>query len=504
MSGVRRAGAGTVLPAGHGSAVGGAAGGAAGGGDVHPEPPSPGGRHRAVSRGAGRSAARASGVAGPAVAVSAAALGAALTNLVVAVITARALDVGGRGELVLILTVTGLTGMFVALGTGTSARYYLGRTDPRVSVDHVLGLSLLLLVPQCLVTAAIVGPTLWLADAPERGPGILVLTGLLSVSTLLGIQLIDTLNAVGKVIASALVNTAGCLAQLAALVVLQVSTGTLRVAPVLAVSVVAGAFQCVAGFVLLRRAGLVTRPQLDRAASALLIRTGVPALGMNTAMSMTFRLDRYLIGVMSGTSAVGIYSVAATASEILRLVPSSWGQVLCYRVASGTMGTRAVFAELVRVFAVMAGVAALMWLAADHLVLFFFGDAYRSAVTPLRVLLVAELLLVAFQIDARVLSGQGRTKACGAAGLVGLAVVAAADVILIPAAGMVGAAWASLIAYGVVSLWTRAAMARVPRVPRVPREPHVSREPPDPREPRGTGDEPMSLAPTEPEPAGTT
>ncbi|MCK9903259.1 hypothetical protein CC117_00850 [Parafrankia colletiae] len=444
------------------------------GGAVHGAIPSGGGRRRST----GRRQPQTSGVARPAAAVSAAAIAAAMTNLVVAVMTARELNAEGRGEIVLITTITGLTGMFVALGTGTSARFYLGRGDSRVSVDHVLGLSVLLAVPQCLLTACVVGPTLWLADAPERGTDILVLTGLLSMSTLLGIQLLETLNAVGQMIGSAVVSMAGSVLQLAVLVVLAESTGTLQVVSVLVVSVAVGMVQCFAAFLLLRRAGLVTRLRLDGAASRLLIRKGIPALGMNTAMSMTFRLDRYLIGVISGASAVGVYSVAATASEVLRLVPSSWGQVLCFRVANGTMKTRAVFVELVRVLAVMAGVAACIWLAAEHLVVLFFGDAYQSAVTPLRVLLIAELLLVAFQIDARVLTGQGRTKACGAAGLVGLTVVGIADVILIPIAGLVGAAWASVIAYAIVSLWTRVAMVRGPRK---------------------AGDASMTLALTEPE-----
>jgi O-antigen/teichoic acid export membrane protein/SAM-dependent methyltransferase len=388
---------------------------------------------------------------------------AAVANVFVAATTARTLSVGGRGEVVLLLTISGVTATLCGAGTNTSARYYLGRNDPRVTVRHYVGLSLVLAVPQCLLTPAIVAPTLGATGAPARGVGTVLLTAALATTTLLSIQFLDALNAVGLLATSSVVNAVGSGLQLTLLAVLVVlSTAhhhATSVVAVLAVFAAAGAAQVAMAFVMLARSGAGVVPQLDRRANRLLVTAGLPALGLNVGTSLTFRLDRYLLGLFGGVAAVGVYSVAATASESLRLVPSSWGQVVFHRIATGALTPLKVRVDTFRVLAAMAVLAALAGVGAEWFIELFFGAAYQGAVTPLRILLLAELTLVTFQIDARVLAGLGRTRACGAAGLIGLVTVAVLDLLLIPLFGLEGAAWATLVAYGAMTGWARLAVS---------------------------------------------
>jgi O-antigen/teichoic acid export membrane protein len=183
-----------------------------------------------------------------------------------------------------------------------------------------------------------------------------------------------------------------------------------------------------------------------------LLARGIPSLGVSVGTTVAFRVDRYLLGVLADPTAVGIYSVAVTASEILRIPANAYGQVSLYRAASGTTTLAQIWRSERRLIVLALLPATLLMIFGQYAIDLVFGPSFAAAATPLRLLLVAEMVLLTYPVNVRVLLGLGATKTAGTTGLIGAAVTVALDVALIPAFGASGAAVASIIGYATMSL----------------------------------------------------
>jgi O-antigen/teichoic acid export membrane protein len=93
------------------------------------------------------------------------------------------------------------------------------------------------------------------------------------------------------------------------------------------------------------------------------------------------------------------------------------------------------------------------------------GPKFAGAIMPLRILLVGAVLLSSYQLDAYSLAAHGRIGLAGGATLVGFVVVLVSDLLLIPAYGIVGAAWASVGAYGAMAVLARILVRREGQLP---------------------------------------
>jgi O-antigen/teichoic acid export membrane protein len=200
--------------------------------------------------------------------------------------------------------------------------------------------------------------------------------------------------------------------------------------------------------------------RLRRRSLSLMLRKGLPAVGMNAGQSFTFRLDRYIVAGVLGPAPLGIYSVAVAGSEALRLLPSAWGQTAFYQIASGARSVSSLRRERRVILALMVPALVLWGLAVPYVVRFTVGAAYTGAVTPWRILMIGEIGVMAYQIDSRLLASTGKTGPAGLAGVLGLVVVAILDVIWIPMWGLIGAAEASAIAYLVMGVGAAVALHR--------------------------------------------
>ncbi len=380
----------------------------------------------------------------------------ALASLGLAVVTARDLGPSGRGVVALIVVIAATTSLVVSLGVNVSARYYLPRKDGGVTLGHYHGLGLVLTVVQGAMALVLV-----LAFAHHDGYGtaltILLMTGF-CVGTMLVWLESDALNAFGHLSASALLNALCSVLQFA-LVLLVAGLWRLTLdgaMVVLDLGVLAQFLGCLA--VLVARRHRVA-PAFDRRAWWLMVRKGVPAIGMNAGLSLTFRFDRFVIAAALGSAPLGVYSIAVSGSEALRLFPAAWGQVAFYRVASSEAPLATVRRQRRRILLGMAAALGVWALVTPFLVHALLGPRYDGAIEPWRILLIGEIGIMAYQIDGRILAGLGRTAASGLAGLAGLVLVVPLDLVLIPRHGLVGAAVASAVAYlatglaAMVALW---------------------------------------------------
>lgn len=366
----------------------------------------------------------------------------------VTVITARSLGPRGRGAFVLMFTVATVSYLGCSFGVNTAARVHLvARTKP-VTPSEFLGLSAALACLETVVCTAVAALALPLVGV-DLPLGLEMLTGLLGGTLLAQYMLFDAINAFGKTALASALDALGSAVQVVLVLVLAV-LHVRALGPYIVALTVADVLQITTELVALRSMGISVRPTYSARAWRFLLRSGVPGTGLSLAQLLTFRLDRYLVGLFLTPQAVGLYSVAAAVPELLRIPCMALSNSFFYRIASGT----AVAGDFRRMRRGSLGLTVLFsgvtFVLAPVGIRLVFGERYMGAVGALRVLLLAEVGVSVFQLDGFSLAGLNRIgRAATAAGL-GLAVVTVADIVLIPHHGIVGASWASVIGYSVM------------------------------------------------------
>src|SRR5699024_4259263 len=182
--------------------------------------------------------------------------------------------------------------------------------------------------------------------------------------------------------------------------------------------------------------------------------SGRRLLGLNLGQSLIYQSDRFFVGAISGNSALGQYAVAATPVNVPRVLSGSIGQVLFRKAAVGELRLReTVFYSAIALL--QTGVIAVgLSLTAHWLIPLIFGDQYIEAVPILRVLLLAEVLLSPYLVLSRVAAGLGMVNVAGMSGVLGLILMLVMLATLVPAFGAIGAAYSSVIVFGLMSVFT--------------------------------------------------
>ena len=180
---------------------------------------------------------------------------------------------------------------------------------------------------------------------------------------------------------------------------------------------------------------------------------------------LALRIDRLILAMIAGANSVGLYTVALAFPETLRILPMAVGQVIADRGRSGIdsvatvrfHGRLAILGYLlVLIVAAMAG-SVLLPLA--------FGEGFREAREILMIVTVAEAFLSVHLMQQALLVGFGRPRSIGVPGAVGGVVMVVLDLVMIPAWGLHGAAWACVVGYAALSatsvLWTSRALRKI-------------------------------------------
>lgn len=195
-------------------------------------------------------------------------------------------------------------------------------------------------------------------------------------------------------------------------------------------------------------------PEANRAGpcARALLGFGLPAYAAGLAWILVLRVDSFLLAALRSASEVGIYSVSVLIAEVVLHVPRSLTQVLNPRFAAGeasSAGRLAVRASKVGSFPVILA-AILLGASAWFLIPAVFGRDFAPSVAPLIWLLPGIIAIaVASPLSLYLVQQQGKPVWTGTAAGVALAVNVGLNLVLIPARGVTGAAWASSIAYAV-------------------------------------------------------
>ena len=205
--------------------------------------------------------------------------------------------------------------------------------------------------------------------------------------------------------------------------------------------------------------------RLDLGVGRDLVRFGLPLVLGVLALPIVHVGDRYVLKALAGPAEVGVYDLAARLAGLLNvLVVQSFGQAFAVlgMKALAEPGAAPFYRRTVRLYVALAGWAALaLSLGAYDAALVLSGDAdYTGAepmVLPLALGFLAYGLYIVF---ANTLYAAGATRAVAGTLVAAVAVNLGLNVLLVPVAGGVGAALATLVAYGLMAAATAVAAER--------------------------------------------
>jgi len=171
---------------------------------------------------------------------------------------------------------------------------------------------------------------------------------------------------------------------------------------------------------------------------------------------------------------VGVYSLAATLSEVPRVVPTATGQVLMREVSvgrgAGSAGRLLRAAVLITAAGSVVG-GVLGWLLIPPV----FGAEFVGARELLVVLLVAEVCFTPYALASRGLLGGGWTVTAGTLGMAGAALGVGCYTVAANVGGATGAAVGSIVVYGGLSAASWALLRRRLRPAPLPPDRPVAR-----------------------------
>ena len=192
------------------------------------------------------------------------------------------------------------------------------------------------------------------------------------------------------------------------------------------------------------------------------LRFGARSLPGALAERLQFRSDSFLVNAILGVRETGIYSVTSGLAETLWYVPNALGTVMFSRAVDPKTDAGRIAAVLTRTtiaVAVMTAIPAFIF--GPRLVRFVYGSAFADAGVALRLILPGIVAYSVVAVLSRYIVGRGRPGVGTSILLAGLAINIIANLILIPAHGIRGAAAASSISYVATAALTLAVFHRL-------------------------------------------
>jgi len=179
---------------------------------------------------------------------------------------------------------------------------------------------------------------------------------------------------------------------------------------------------------------------------SLSLRAAAPFMLASTVGAVYTRVDNYLVALLRGSAAAGIYGASYRFQDMNLLLPSALGQLALSEAAGQEPATRLSTGKRVAAQSVLLalGPALVFSIFAQPLLTFLFGAAYAVA-APVVIVLMISTLPGAAAIALQGLTGVTDPRRFAAATAGSLVLNVVANLILIPPFAGLGAAWANVI-----------------------------------------------------------
>jgi O-antigen/teichoic acid export membrane protein len=388
-----------------------------------------------------------------------------LLNVVTGILLARTLGPTDRGALAAALLWPMLLGAIGLLGVMEAATYHAARRSAPVAA--LVGSGLALVLAQSIIftaAAALLLPIVLNNQSSEalEASRIFLLYIPLNMTILFLAGFLNGRRRYGHFQILRILVIVATTALLAALAIREELTVTHAVIAYLLASALTLALTVV--FVQ-RETGTL---RFDRRVARGLFRYGIRSHASTISSQFNERLDQVVISIFLTSRSLGIYVVAVTLTSATYLVGMSVAWVVLPQVAPldpgptrTTIARRFVQLTLIGSFLISLPIALL----AEPLIRLTFGDAFLPATGPTRLLLLAVILLSVNRVLEAILRAVGRPLDAGVAELIALGTTLGGLAVLVPFFDLMGAAGASLVAYGVASAWMSQRVSRALDIP---------------------------------------
>ncbi len=369
-------------------------------------------------------------------------------GFIVVIVLARALGPEGRGLTALYQAGVNVGFAFFGFGIGAAIIYHVARRDLTSRQALEAGLSVTLVATA--LTAAALGVIALLAGDRLDSAGVPFWLALVAVPAVIQFRVVEgALRAQGRFGASNSLELLLPLTTLVGLLAIEATAG-LDVARAIAAWSLSIVAPVLLGYVLVGRAswprGLGTLASLIPA-----LRFGLQSQAGNLVQLLNYRLDSYLVLLFVSTSGVGLYAVGVSLSEGMWFIANSVAVVLLTDLTAGDAAHAARLTPIVcrNTLAVTAAAALGGAIVAPLVIPAVFGAAFDGALAPFLWLLPGTVGLAGGKVLAAYVFSRGRPAINAWIAVATLAVNVGADLALIPAFEVSGAAIGSSLAYGV-------------------------------------------------------
>lgn len=213
--------------------------------------------------------------------------------------------------------------------------------------------------------------------------------------------------------------------------------------------------------VIKNRSFFILRPKIYYDSIIKLARYGSKIIIGNIALILNLQLDILILGILSFSSEVGVYSVGIKFSNIILLIPNVVGPILYSHWSTDDVKLENVLSVLRPVFQLTFTLAVIVGIFSKFVIPFLYGDEFLNAIWVVWILAFGVGLMSITYVISNVFSTDGRPGVSSMVLWIGLAVNVIFNLIFIPQFGAVGAAIASLISYTTVSIATLFAYSHI-------------------------------------------
>jgi O-antigen/teichoic acid export membrane protein len=375
-------------------------------------------------------------------------------NVVTGILLARTLGLHDRGALAAVILWPSLLATVGSLGVPDAVTYYAARAG--TSRKTLLGTSIAIASIES-VAMVLIGLLLIPLVLGHLGPGTVQLTLVFLAFVplnLLTLALMGFLNGLQHFTAFNALRAMVILIAAAAIVVLA-AVGSLTPGTAAIAYLGANAATLLATVLIVARIGELRLAVSGRTAKDLLS-FGLKSQTSSVSSMLNERLDQLVISAVLAPAKLGLYVVAVTLTSLVNLIGSSVALV-ALPVVARLRSTAEQLAPARRLIVLTLGLSTLvavpMIVFAPRLLELFFGQSFRAAADPTRILLAAAVLMATSRALGAILKALGRPLQAGLADAIALGVTVIALAALLPLFGLLGAAVASLLAYGVSLAW---------------------------------------------------
>ena len=376
-------------------------------------------------------------------------------GVLVTALVARTLGTAGYGEWATILAVLTLVGFFASFGMESVAIREAAR-EPDTEhewLGAVMLLRLYLLIPVVVLSAVavvllhrneqmLIAGLILVVTMPFNGVGALQLVFQLRVNNLVP-MLVLTLRSVLWTIAVAIIYWSG---------------GNM-IALAIALTVTNAIGSVVQAVAALRAAP--RRPRPSRQRIGVLVRHGLP-IGLSGVLVIVYaRIDQLIVFSLKGSESAGLYGSVYNVLDQAHFIPISILTTLAPIMAASWPTNRARLLRTARLSAEAMAVAsfgalAFVIVAASPLIQLFYGAEFAAAAPALPILGGAFIFICFGYLNDNLLVIMGLQKRRLLVSLIALVVNVVGNLIVVPFAGFLGAAWMTLgteVLVCAASLW---------------------------------------------------